>query len=256
MSDHSKHFAPWEKWRSKLVPLSQVADDPPKWVLPGLLPPGATLFAGEAKTLKSTLMLAIAGALADRHPVPGFTYQKKAVVAPERRTVIYIAYEQSAGRLKVAYQKRIIKRRLKAKETNLVFVKAPFKWQIDDPIDGCDITQLILELNPILTVVDPLVLAHSQDENDPRMIRPFIPLREAALKRGSALAFVHHMNKGSGDDGGRASTRASFSRVRGTSALWGMMDAGHLVTKSPSGGLYYTSEFKDFPARQWTWRKP
>lgn len=254
MSD--RHFAAWEKWQHKLLPLSRVSRDPPKWVLPGFLPPGMTLLAGEAKTLKSTLVLAMGAALADSHPVPGYTYAKKAVVARERRTVVYIGYEQSAGRLRVAYERRILKRELKPKETSFVCVKSPAKWQVDEPMEGCDPVRLLRELKPILLVLDPLILAHSQDENDPRMIRPFVPLRDAALELEVSVLLVHHMNKG-GEEGGRgASTRASFNRVRGTSALWGMMDAGHLVSKSPSGGLYYTSEFKDFPARQWTWRKP
>jgi len=249
------HFEPWEKWQSKLVPLSKVDPDPPKWILPGLLLPGMVLLAGEAKTLKTTLALCMAAALGDAHPVPNFKYGKKSVVAKERRTVFYIAYEQSPGRLRVMYEKRLIRRTLQRKETHVVMAKTPHYWQVDEPQRGCDIEALIRELRPILTVIDPLVNSHSQDENDPRMIRPFIPIREAALDTGGCVLCVHHMNKGSGEaNGGRSSDRMSFSRVRGTSALWGMMDAGHLVNKSPSGGLYYTSEFKDFPARQWTWK--
>lgn len=253
----SEHFEAWERWQSKLVPLARVNPDPPRWILPGLLLPGMVLLAGEAKTLKTTLAMCMAAALGDGHPVPNFRYGKKAVVAKERRTVFYIAYEQSAGRLRVMYEKRILKRPLKPRETHVVMAKTAHYWQVDEPQRGCDPVELMLTLKPILMVVDPLVNAHSQDENDPRMIRPFIPLRDAALEVGSCCLLVHHMNKGGGESGGgRASDRASFNRVRGTSALWGMMDAGHLVNKSPTGGLYYTSEYKDFPARQWTWRKP
>lgn len=253
------HFEPWEKWRAKLTPLSSVSPDPPKWILPGLLLPGMVLLAGEAKTMKTTLALCLAAALGDKHPVPNYRYGKKLAVAKERRTVFYVAYEQSAGRLRVLYEKRILHRVLKKAETHVVMAKTPHYWQVDEPQMGCDIAKLIRELKPILTVLDPLVNAHSQDENDPRMIRPFIPVREAALETGSCVMLVHHMNKGGGEEasGGRSgANRQSFNRVRGTSALWGMMDAGHLVSKSPSGGLYYTSEFKDFPARQWTWKKP
>lgn len=252
------HFDAWDKWRGKLSPLASVSPDPPKWILPGLLLPGMVLLAGEAKTLKTTLAMCFAAALGDAHPVPNYKYGKKMVVAKSRRTVFYVAYEQSAGRLRVMYEKRILRRSLKSNETHVVMAKTPHYWQVDEPQKGCDLVQLIHELQPILTVIDPLVNSHSQDENDPRMIRPFIPVREAALETGSCVLAVHHLNKGSGESsGGRtANAQQSFSRVRGTSALWGMMDAGHLVHKSPSGGLYYTSEFKDFPARQWTWKKP
>lgn len=113
---------------------------------------------------------------------------------------------------------------------------------------------MMADLRPTVTVLDPLAQAHAQDENDPRMVRPLVPLRALALKYGLSLLVVHHANKRKQENGQAAP--GDFDRVRGSTALWAMADAGHLVTKHPSGRVMVTSEFKDFKPYNWLWKAP
>ena len=216
-----------------------------------------TLLAGAPKTLKSTIAMCMAAAIADGIPVRNYRRKNgKKSISEKRRTVIYVAYEQSVGRLRHAYEKRILRRELLPKETHFCVVDSPWEYQIDADDNDFNCINIVKQLKPALLIIDPLVHAHGQDENDPRMVRPLVPLREAALKVGTSVLLIHHLNKKKGDDNRSSGGTADFDRVRGTSALWGMVDAGHIVTKSPSGGLFYTSDFKDFPSRQWSWRAP
>lgn len=213
------------------------------------------LLAGKPKTMKSTMALAMGAAIADGMAVRNYRMRDgRRSVAKQRRTVIYLAYEQSAGRLRHAYEKRIIKRSLKQSETHFILLRQPWEWQLDSEDNEVNLIGLMKDLKPALIIVDPLVHAHSQDENDPKMIRPLVPVREKALALGIAILLVHHMNKRKSEDG--SSRGGDFDNVRGTSALWGMVDSGHLVTKTRSGGLLYTSDFKDFKSREWSWRAP
>lgn len=243
----------WATWRAELAPLSRARTTPPDWVVEGLLPPGLTLMVGPPKTFKSTAALAVAAAVTHGLVIPGSNGKR----VKKKGTVVYIAYEQSSGKLRHILESRIIRRSLKPSETGLCMVKAPWEWQIDEPQGEMrSIERLVRELAPAITIIDPLVLAHSQDENDPRMVRPLVPIREAALELGVSVLIVHHANKRAGDGKQDGATGMDFDRIRGTSALWGMADGGHMMKKIGPSAVGFNSDFKDFESRQWTWRVP
>lgn len=249
----------WSRWRDYFVPFSQAALEVPRWIVPGLLVPGLQVLAGEPKTFKSLLALCIGAAVADGDAVRNFRDRKgQQARAVRRGTVLYGAYEQGVGKLRHIYETRVLKRKLKPAQTHMMWIASPWTWQLDVPEEDRDYVQLIEEVAPPLLIIDPWTHAHSLDENDAHSVKPLIKLREAAHRKGTAVLLVHHMNKKKGEQGsgGNGGQFAGFDRVRGTSALWGLCDAGHLVTKGSNNALYYTSDFKDFPGRTWTWRPP
>lgn len=244
------------KWRRHLLPIGAAPLKPPKWVVPGLLPPGLTLMAGDPKTYKSTLTLMIAAAVVHGRPLPASMPARFRGLPVPRGSVVVVAYEQGPSTLRYMYEKRIARVTTKPKDYSLSLVRMPHEWQIDEPLDSSkDLLELVEELQPTVLVVDPLVNSHSMDENDPAMIRPLIPLKTAALKQGTSVLLVHHANKRREQNGNAAP--GDWGRVRGTTALWGLADAGHLLTKSKSGELItVVSEFKDFLGATWTWKPP
>lgn len=245
-----------QSWRSHLTPMNQVKVTPPQWVLPKLLPPGMTLLFGDPKTYKSLLVLHMIAAIVEGKPVAGRTSGR---VPKVKGTALYFAAEQSAGRLRDIYETRVLRRSVdsgKAKpKVNFDFclVRDPWEWKLEEAGHGGerDMAALIQDLRPTLVVIDPLVYFHEQDENDPKMVRFILPVRKAVMSYGGSLVLVHHARKASNQPN---QTQADWSRVRGTSALWAMADAGIQTNKVGSGSVNITCEFKDWPSTSFTWR--
>lgn len=244
-----------QHWRRFLTPIQEVKTSPPKWVLPGLLPPGLVLLFGDPKTYKSTLVLHMIAAVTELIPVAG----NKRHVAAQKGTALLWAAEQSAGSLRHIYEMRVLKRKVPdlkegKRSFNFSIVKNPWEWKLDEPKGEQDICALLKDLQPAVAVLDPLIHFHSLDENDPHLVEPLVPIREAALKYGGSVVVVHHARKASpGSQGGKGGA-PDWSRVRGTSALWAMANGGIMTTKMGSGSVNITTEFKDYPGSTWTWK--
>jgi RecA-family ATPase len=238
-----------QEWRKYLVSIDEVEARPPTWVLPGMLPPGMVLLAGDPKTYKSTIVLAIIKALTTGTWFGDPQYKREPV---KRGTAVYFAAEQSMRGIRHAYETRLLKKkRPKGKASfDFILVKNPWEWKLDEVQGERDMVRLITDLKPSVTVVDPLVYFHSLDENDPRLVQPLVPLRQAVLKYGGTLLVVHHFRKPV--DGN--SKTVDFSRVRGTTALWGMADGGILTRKMSSGAVSISTDFKDFRGGSWVWK--
>ncbi len=252
----SEHIESLREWRRHLASIQEFDTRPPSWVLPGLLPPGMTLLAGDPKTFKSLIALNMIHAVTMGVPFGDPRYKTQ---APRKGTALYFAAEQSPGRIRYIYEKRVLRKTLpnaKKGRVNYDFciVKSPWEWQIDSPNGDRDVCRVMEELKPTVTVIDPLIYFHSIDENDPQMVRPLVPLRQAALKYGGALVVVHHAKKNNEQKGGKGGGIADWGRVRGTSALWGMADAGILTSRLTSGAVNLFTEFKDHVGSNWTWR--
>lgn len=247
-----------ESLREHFRPLSAVVVQPPRWIIPKLIPPGLTLLVGDPKTYKSLLCLHMAAAVTELEPVG----PAKEGRCPERKgTVAYFAAEQSEGRLREIYETRVIRRSVGAVANwNFILAKDPWGWKLDDPEAVArtgGLEAFVREVRPTLTIIDPLVYFHSMDENDPRLVQPLAPLRQAVLKFGGALVIVHHARKSPGIAGRPTSNAPTdWNRVRGTSALWAMADAGIMATRlaGPIGGVNLQADFKDWPSITWTWR--
>lgn len=237
-----------DSWRRHLNPIQAVSSKPPEWVLPGLLVPGMVLLAGDPKTYKSFLALTMTAAL-----TAGRSCAAARIKAPAKQgTCLYFAAEQSPASVRHIYETRVLKQRLPAaKNWDFALVKNPWDWQIDEPQGELQIEELIGDLRPTLTVLDPLVYFHSIEENDPALVRPLVPLRQAVAAYGGTLLVVHHARKLSANASAAAE---GFSRVRGTSALWAMADGGIMLTRNKGGTINITTDFKDYTGSTWTWR--
>lgn len=239
------------EWANDVVPLRRVSQRPPSWAVPGIFPPGLSIVAADPKTFKSTLMLRIFAYVVEGLPPPGLAPGRTAVKV-KGGTALYWAYEQGLGMLRYHYEGRI----LKAKQTrdSLLVVRDPWAWRIEEgPND--DWCAIIHDLKPTIAVIDPLAQAHDFDENDSRWVKYLNPIRQAAIKAGTALVAVHHTSKKKNQDG--TVSVDDFGRARGTSALWGMCDSGHMLTRDPRGKqVHVYSRFKDFPEKQWSFVPP
>ncbi len=239
----------WEHWRDDFLPLTQVKVKAPEWVLPSLLPPGMTVIAGDPKTFKSRLVLHMLAAVTELKP---FNREPKKV--PKfRGTGMYFAAEQSPGRIRYIFEKHVLKRDYspKDKRVNLQVAREPWDWQLDQPENGKDLVAFIKDTKPTVVCLDPWIHFHSLDENDPLVVRPLVPVRKAVLSYGGSLVLVHHANKGKGDGG--KSGAADWHRVRGTSALWGMADAGIFCSRTGKA-VSLACEFKDHEPYNMIWR--
>ncbi len=241
------------QWKRFLVPVSTVSAKPPKWIIPNLIVPGLNILAGPPKMYKSTLVLNCIAAVTEREPIRG---SKAGMVAAKKGTAIYAAAEQSAGTLRRMYEERVRRKKMKpGVNWDFVLLKDPLRWQLDEHEHDYNWVELLRAVKPTLAIIDPLVSFHNQDENDPRMIRPLIPLREEVLKYGGALIIVHHTRKEQ-DNGknGASNPSAEFGKIRGTSALWGMADGGLMLKSLSSGAVSISGTWKDYPSADWTWR--
>jgi len=236
------------EWRSVIVGMGQVSTAPPRWVLPGFLPPGMTLVSAQPKVGKTTLMMLMLHLLLEGKQYISGNH----VIGPPQAkgSCFYIPYEQKNGRLRYMYEERIGKLKLANSYSNFLFPKEAWNWQVDKPSHDEDLLLFMKEVRPTVVVIDPWIYAHSGDENDPQSIRPLVPLKNQAEASGTSLVVVHHNSKRSDVDG--------FDKIRGTSALWGMADAGHIISRDARtpGKLLIKSEFKDFESVEWGWELP
>lgn len=241
--------------RRLFIPMSQVVRKPATWVIEGLLVEGLNLMAGAPKTFKSTLVLEMIASMLHKRPAAGGKNGKR--VAMKRGPVVYFNADQSPSSLKNIYEGRITKKKFpKFPESwDFTFPKNAYRWQIDvieDP--KYDMARFIRLWKPQILIIDPLIRFHSIDENDPQLIKPLVPLQEEMKRIGGALVVVHHARKKGNNDS--AAGPYDFDKVRGTSALWGMADAGIILNRLPSGGIDIQADFKEHPSRRFTWRPP
>ena len=241
------------QWKRFLIPVSTVSPKPPKWIIPNLLVPGLNILAGPPKMFKSTLVLNMIAAITECEPIRG---SKGGMRAAKKGTAIYAAAEQSAGTLRRMYEERVRRKKMRPGVSwDFVVLKDPLRWQVDEHEHDYNWAELLRGMKPTIAVIDPWVSFHSQDENDPRVIRPLIPLREEVLKYGGALVIVHHTRK-TQDNGKSAGNGPAdeFGKIRGTSALWGMADGGLMLRSLSSGAVNVSGTWKDYPSIDWTWR--
>lgn len=238
------------EWASDVVSLRKVSTRPPAWAVPWIFPPGMSLIAADPKTFKSTLMMRIFASVVEGLVIPGLP-PGRTVPPMKNGTALYWAYEQGLGRLRYHYEGRILKGR--QKRDSLMCIRDPWSWRIEEGLNE-NWCAIIEDLAPTIAVVDPLAQAHDFDENDSRWVKYLNPIRQSALRAGTALVLVHHTNKKKNADGSVAVD--DFGRARGTSALWGMCDSGHMLTLTKSKQVQVVSRFKDFPERTWLFTPP
>jgi RecA-family ATPase len=194
---------------------------PIKYVIPGVVVEGLTLFAGKPKIGKSWLLLHAAVAVA----TGGFTLGQ--IHCPQG-DVLYCALEDNKRRI----QSRL--KKLVAPDTNLLRL---FFYTYDEMArlseGGLDAIKTWLRSvsHPRLVIIDTLAMVRSAKKKDESSYdadyNAVLELRSLANEFGVAIIVVHHLRKADADD--------AFDTVSGTLGLTGAPDS-ILILKYDSAG--------------------
>jgi len=181
--------------------------DAVRYIVPGLIAEGVTLFAGKPKIGKSWMAYDYALAIASGRPVFGS-------IPITQGDVLYAALEDSQRRLK----SRLLKKGIRSAPERLTLVT---EWPTLD--EGC-----IAELEawadaverPSLVIIDVLKMVRSATRNNEALYdadyRALTGLAAFARSRGIAVMVVHHVRKMEADD--------PLESISGTNGLTGAAD--------------------------------
>jgi hypothetical protein len=194
---------------------------PMKWIVPGFLPEGCTIFAGKPKVGKSWAMLDWALAVGSGDNAFGG-------IECERGDALYLALEDNERRL----QSRL--RKLKAGEgLRLTFLtEAPRLGEgledlIRDWAAGIERPRLVIL--DTLAMVRPATKASDRGYSDD--YGAVAKCRDLAAELGIAVVIVHHTRKMAGED--------PFDDVSGTLGLSGAADASAIIRRDGAGTTLY-----------------
>jgi AAA domain-containing protein len=203
--------------------LDKMRFDPIKFVVPGYIVEGLTLFAGKPKIGKSWLLLHAAIAVARG----GFTLGE--IHCPEG-DVLYCALEDN-------------KRRLQSRMTKLMGT-SPWPPRLSFACEmprltegGLDYIKKWIEdaKQPRLVVIDVLAMVRMPNRKDLSTYdadyQAVKELRTLAHKKGIAVVLVHHLRKAEADD--------AFDTISGTLGLTGAPDTIMVINRSPAGATLH-----------------
>ncbi len=200
--------------------------EPPKWVIPSLLPVGATILGGPSKSLKSVLAtamgLVVAELLAPRHQV----WPPEWCKADRTGNVLHFPAETTAGGIHYLADEEMAGGRKWL--TGRYFVwDEPMQAQLDTDEGQHRLRTGLYYYEPRLVILDPLRNFHSFDnENDSGpIVKLIMPLQKWALKHEAALLIVHHTSKPA-----QGQQEYKDDHLRGTGAFKGLMDGIIMVT--------------------------
>jgi hypothetical protein len=199
-----------------------------RYVVPGYIPEGVTIFAGKPKIGKSWLLYDICLACAADRFVLG-------TIKPAQGDVLYLALEDSERRL----QKRLEKLCSAGSWPDRLTLAT--EWRRADAGGIEDISQWCDEAaNPLLVVIDTLerfrpparhaATAYTTD------YAALSDLQRLAHSRGIAIVVIHHVRKMEADD--------PFDMVSGTNGLAGAADT-ILVLKRQAGNVTLYARGRD-----------
>jgi AAA domain/IclR helix-turn-helix domain len=204
---------------------------PIKYVIPGVVVEGLTLFAGKPKIGKSWLLLHAAVAVA----TGGFTLGQ--IHCPQG-DVLYCALEDNKRRI----QSRL--KKLVAPDTNLSRL---FFYTYDEMArlseGGLDAIKTWLRSvsHPRLVIIDTLAMVRSAKKKDESSYdadyNAVLELRSLANEFGVAIIVVHHLRKADADD--------AFDTVSGTLGLTGAPDSIVILKYDSAGTIVLHGRGRD-----------
>jgi hypothetical protein len=223
-------------WRSAVISandLKATQFSPIKYVLPGYISEGVTIFAGKPKIGKSWLLYDVCLACtADRFVLGD--------IKPVQGDVLYLALEDSRRRLKKRLQKLLPFGEWPKRLTLTTQWRKADEGGIKDIEEWCDGAP-----DPVLIVIDtlerfrPVAKSHSAAySNDYVAISE---LQRVAHKRGIAIVVIHHVRKMEADD--------PFDTVSGTNGLTGAADT-ILVLKRQAGNVTLHARGRDIEEKE------
>ncbi|WP_051677789.1 bifunctional DNA primase/helicase [Bradyrhizobium sp. URHD0069] len=223
-------------WRSSVITASDLKSrtfSPVKFVVPGYIPEGVTIFAGKPKIGKSWLLYDVCLASAADRFVLG-------EIKPTQGDVLYLALEDSERRLKKRLEKLWPGGAWPAR------LKLATEWRkadaggLDDLAEWCDSVP-----NPVLIVVDTLEkIRPTPKGNAAAYSTDYVAiagLHKLAHTRGIAVVVIHHVRKMEADD--------PFDMVSGTNGLTGAADT-ILVLKRQAGNVTLYARGRDIEEQE------
>jgi archaellum biogenesis ATPase FlaH len=194
------------------------------FIIEGLLLEGAlTMLSGQAGDGKSTLSLAIAGAVAQGKPFLGRVVKQRPVLYLDRENPVYVVKD----------------RLLRLRIPEIPALKIWGMWWEDNEPPGPDDPEIVefARQRPLI-VIDSLIAFARCDENSSQEMRRHMELYKRLCYLGASVLFIHH-----------ASDKAE-TLYRGSSDIKAVIDAAlHLSRADGSGsadalGLLELEEFK------------
>jgi hypothetical protein len=217
--------------------LGSARHKPPRFIVQDTLPEGLSFIGGEAKCNKSTITAALAAMIADLKckALPPWMS-----IVRDHGPVLWFSAEEDAGGLRHLLEAGL---HIPVPPTAPILVADdPFEWRLDTEEDMRKLWHWLDSLKPKLTIIDPMSDFHQLEEKDSAaMIRILRPLRQWALAHHSAIVMVHHTRKMDQNNRGGL-TRPSD--LRGSSAIFGKLDAALMVTKLDNGTHNIHATFK------------
>lgn len=213
--------------------IGEATPQPPNWLIKDLLPDGLVGITGPAKKArKSAMALAMSLMVTGKHVglFPPFMRDVKV-----DGHVLYVSAEARAG-VMANTARRYLGAKLVA-DGSLLIADDAWQWRLDKPECRSRLLEVMDEVQPVLTVFDPMRRLHALDENDSgAMSEMMYPFRQWAIDRSekgqpTAVLWVHHMRKLKEDQ-----RKYQAEDARGTGDWIGMSD-GMLVI-SPMGAYW------------------
>ncbi len=223
-------------WRSSVVTASDLKTktfSPVKYVIPGYIPEGVTIFAGKPKIGKSWLLYDVCLASAADRFVLG-------EIKPVQGDVLYLALEDSQRRLKKRLEK------LWPDGTWPSQLRLATEWRKADAGGLNDLTEWCDSVaKPVLIVVDTLEKFRPETKvHTPAYSSDYLAiagLHKLAHARGIAIVVIHHVRKMEAED--------PFDMVSGTNGLTGAADT-ILILRRLAGNVTLHARGRDIEERE------
>jgi hypothetical protein len=203
--------------------LNQMTFDPIKYVVPGYIVEGLTLFAGKPKIGKSWWLLHAANAVAEG----GFTLGN---IKCEEGDVLYAALEDN--------QRRLHSRMTKLFGPQGWSARLTFTCEMPRLAEGgLEFIKTWIESakRPRLVIIDTLAMVRMPNRKDTSTYdadyAAVKELRALALKYGIAIVLVHHLRKAEADD--------PFDTISGTLGLTGAPDTIMILKRDTRGTILH-----------------
>jgi hypothetical protein len=223
-------------WRGSVITASDLKSktfSPVKYVVPGYIPEGVTIFAGKPKIGKSWLLYDLCLASAANRFVLG-------QIKPIQGDVLYLALEDSERRLKKRLEKLWPDGDWPAQLTLTTTWRKADAGGLDDIAEWCESVG-----KPVLIVVDTLEKFRPAAKNNTAAYSTdylaIAGLHKLAHARGIAIVVIHHVRKMEADD--------PFDMVSGTNGLTGAADT-ILVLQRHAGNVILYARGRDIEEKE------
>jgi hypothetical protein len=212
---------------------------PPRWLIEGVWTEGRGFVAGEPGVGKTWVTLSMAVSIATGRPFLGIYEVKKP------GPVLFLQEEESRQNFRDKVDMLARGHDLTPEDFRNFHHLTQKMVQI--PKDIKSLIRTVKRLNAKAVFIDSFREVYTGDENSSTEVKPVLDgLRQLQIETGASIVIVHHLNK---PTKGNEHLNV-FTRMRGSSALWGWRET--IIGLTPAdmeGGARVQFQFKDAPER-------